>query len=344
MPDLKFQQMLQLIQESKKIAISGHIGADLDSIGSTLAMYEICDQVLKQIGKEAEILPIIWEQNDLLRLQLPYKDKLIICEVNNLYDDSRLKNVDLFILLDLGEFKRSPITNLIKGHSSKVIVIDHHVDSCLSDINKVDLMINYHARSTATMIYKELVEPNSGLSLTKSLAQNLLAGIYGDTDYLSDVDIESSDFRIISRLIDAGADLNMLVIHLNRSLSLNKMKAVGQGLNEVQIQNNFALCVLDYAKLTQLKLNTGYILQKHDILDEIRRLDGIDFAIVIFETEQGFLTASLKSRTGNIDLEKIARHFGGGGHRIASAFRFETKNFRKSVSEVLHFLNLNRKS
>lgn len=337
--NLKSQQIIRLIQKSRKIAISGHLGADLDSIGSTLAIYEICNQILKQIGKTAEILPIIWEGNELLKLNLPDIDKLIICDGNNLESDSRLKDIGLFMLLDLGEFKRSPITNLIKDKNTKVIVIDHHVDSCLSDVEKVDVMINYRARSTATMIYKELVESNSELSLSRSLAQNLLAGIYGDTDYLSDVDIDSSDFKMISRLMDAGADLNMLVNDLNRSLSLNKMKAVGQGLIKVQIQNNFAFCVLNYAKLTEIKLSTSYALQKHDILDEIRRIDGVDFAIVIFEPEEGFLTASLKSRTGNIDLEKIARHFGGGGHRIASAFRFETKNFDKSVDEILDFLN-----
>lgn len=337
--NLKSQQIIRLIQESRKIAIAGHLGADLDSIGSTLAMYEICNQVLVTAKREVEILPVIWEENELLKLDLPNIDKLIICHGNNVESDSRLKDIDLFILLDLGEFKRSPITNLIKDKNTKVIVIDHHVDSCLNDIEKVDVMINYRARATATMIYKELIDADTGLSLNKSIAQNLLAGIYGDTDYLSDVDIESSDFKMISRFMDAGADLNMLVIDLNRSLSLNKMKAVGLGLIEVQIQNNYAFCVLNYTKFTEIKLSTGYTLQKHDILDEIRRIDGVDFAIVIFEPEEGFLTASLKSRTGNIDLEKIARHFGGGGHRIASAFRFETKIFDKSVSEILDFLN-----
>ncbi|HEY7213306.1 MAG TPA: DHHA1 domain-containing protein, partial [Thermoanaerobaculia bacterium] len=49
---------------------------------------------------------------------------------------------------------------------------------------------------------------------------------------------------------------------------------------------------------------------------------GVDAVALIREREDGSHKVSLRSR-GEVDVEKIARHYGGGGHRNAAGFTLE---------------------
>ncbi|MCS7317839.1 MAG: DHH family phosphoesterase [Candidatus Dojkabacteria bacterium] len=335
------QQVFDVIKKSRKIAISGHIDADLDSIGSTLAMYEICLQIANKHNKEITVLPIAWEKSEILDSNLPHVDKVMVLNQENIEQNSIINNIDLMILVDIGTFQRAPITKLLNiNRQILTIVIDHHIDSCINHLKDINLMINYVSRSTTKIIYKEFLESkNNILKCTRSLAHNILAGICGDTDFLSDTNITSNDFKIVAKLLDLGANFDDLIIKFKRSVSLKKIKAKSIGILDIKIQDKYAYCALCYEKILEIELLTGYKLEKHDIVNEMRCIENIDFGIVILEKNKNFLTASLRSRTNDVDVEKIAKHFGGGGHKTSAAFRFETKNFIKSVEEIINFCN-----
>jgi phosphoesterase RecJ-like protein len=58
------------------------------------------------------------------------------------------------------------------------------------------------------------------------------------------------------------------------------------------------------------------------LIDQIRSIAGVDAVALIREREDGSHKVSLRSR-GEVDVEKIARHHGGGGHRNAAGFSLE---------------------
>lgn len=327
--------IIQEVRKAKKILITGHIGADLDSLGSTLAMFGIC----KTFSKKSEIIPLIWEELQYKNLKLPYLEELKIVDKDNT-NNSLFEDTDLAIFVDTGELHRSPLHTFVKENKIKTIVIDHHIDSCKQDIDKIFLLINYPSRSTTKMIYNEFFSKNNS-TLTYEIGQNILAGIYGDTEFLTDVNITPDDFKLIQTLQEKGCNLNQLVLSIQRSKSIGKLKSISKCLlNYTKIINNqYAVCIVNHNDLKNLEKEFNYKLTKQDVLDEIRNIEGIDFAIVILEQKENFLSASLKSRTDRVDLQKIASHYGGGGHKTSSAFRFDTNDFNKSVYEIISYIN-----
>jgi phosphoesterase RecJ-like protein len=58
------------------------------------------------------------------------------------------------------------------------------------------------------------------------------------------------------------------------------------------------------------------------LIDSIRSIAGVDAVALIRELPEGGNKISLRSR-GEVDVEKVARHHGGGGHRNAAGFKLE---------------------
>src|SRR5262249_61819523 len=58
------------------------------------------------------------------------------------------------------------------------------------------------------------------------------------------------------------------------------------------------------------------------LIDYPRSIAGGDAVALVREREDGSQKVSLRSR-GEVDVEKIARHHGGGGHRNAAGFALD---------------------
>ena len=73
------------------------------------------------------------------------------------------------------------------------------------------------------------------------------------------------------------------------------------------------------------------------LIDYLRSIAGVDAVALIRELpEDGAHKVSLRSR-GEVDVEKIARHHGGGGHRNAAGFTMagDGEEVRREVAAEL---------
>src|SRR5260370_1728532 len=59
------------------------------------------------------------------------------------------------------------------------------------------------------------------------------------------------------------------------------------------------------------------------LIDTPRSIAGVDAVALIRRREDGSHKVSLRSR-GEVDVEKIARHHGGGGHRNAAGYALDS--------------------
>ena len=55
------------------------------------------------------------------------------------------------------------------------------------------------------------------------------------------------------------------------------------------------------------------------VIDEPRKIDGVEVAVLLREQADGSIKVSMRSQ-GTIDVESIAREYGGGGHHNAAGF------------------------
>ena len=115
---MNYSKIEQIISENEKIFISTHINPDGDSIGSAFAMYHY----LKNLGKDCRII----NHSEVPLVYSFLNEKEIFNEVN---DESIafIKNADLGVILDIGDFYRlGEVANVIESTTVETINIDHH--------------------------------------------------------------------------------------------------------------------------------------------------------------------------------------------------------------------------
>jgi phosphoesterase RecJ-like protein len=57
------------------------------------------------------------------------------------------------------------------------------------------------------------------------------------------------------------------------------------------------------------------------LIDHVRSIDSVIVAALFEEAEDNKIRISLRSKTGKVDVNKVAMHFGGGGHAEAAGAR-----------------------
>ncbi len=75
------------------------------------------------------------------------------------------------------------------------------------------------------------------------------------------------------------------------------------------------------ALTTQDFIETGTTPTDADGLIAImNKVNGINFAMLMYEKGGGRIKASLRTESNNVDVAKIAKLWGGGGHKKAAGF------------------------
>ena len=69
------------------------------------------------------------------------------------------------------------------------------------------------------------------------------------------------------------------------------------------------------------------------VVEQLRLNDSVEVAIFIYEVEKGDYKVSLRSKN-IVDVSRIAKRFGGGGHIRAAGFNMEAANPRDIVNNI----------
>jgi tRNA nucleotidyltransferase (CCA-adding enzyme) len=199
----------------------------------------------------------------------------------------------------------------IKGmrRSTHVRVIDHHHQR--ADIAP-DRQMSLDKTGACTTLFVEQLQGHNGL-VNPIQATLLLLGIYEDTGSLTYASTTARDIRAAAYLMDQGASLKIAANFLNPPLT--------------QPQRNLYDRLLASAESLHIHGHTVVIAPGHaeDMNEEIssvahklRDLLDPDALFVIVTTRDGVRIIA-RSTSDQIDVARIAREFGGGGHERASA-------------------------
>lgn len=295
---IKMIEAIELIKESKTILIASHVNPDGDNIGSSLAL----TLALKKINKNVLILKSDSVPNSFSFL--PGID--LIREY-----DSKLKDIDLFIVLDCGDEDRLGENKPLLETAKKIINIDHHISNTnFGDINIVD----HEASATGELIYYFIKQMN--IDFDKEIATNLYTAISSDTGSFKYESVTGDTHRIIADLLDYKIDKNNININLYESMSFTQMKLFVKSLASLEILNNSQIAVV---KVTQEILKeTGASLEDAEgIISFIRKISTVEAACVLKELESENIKISLRTKK-YLDASKICENFNGGGHKRAA--------------------------
>lgn len=295
------------IKNSNNILLVTHERPDGDAIASVCAMAEI--------------------------LEILDKKYLIYCynKINGQFDFlphiEKFKtnygnfDFDLIIVIDCGSLNRTKLEKEIKNRKQNqfIIEIDHHpkVDD-YADLEIKDPEIS----STSELIYY-LVKANK-IKINKDLANCLLTGILADTSNFLYPSTSSETITIASDLLLKGARMPQIVENTWRNKSIDFMKTWGRALSNLYINPKYKFAV---SVLTKDDIGSSEEIEENmtAITNFLGNLGDVYGILLLREQKDGSLKGSLRSAHPEIDVSRIAKIFGGGGHAKSSGFEIKGK-------------------
>jgi len=293
------------IYKAQKIAIIPHSNPDGDAIGAALA----CKQVLAKFGKETQTICI----------DPPPKNTQFLPQINEFSTQLNPSQFDLLIFVDCGAHYMSKfhlkLPNLFNGFQEIINIDHHHTNDLFGTINLVDAT----SSSTCQILYEIFTEWQ--FPLNQSIATCLLTGLYFDTGSFKHPNTTPRVLKIASQLTKLGANNAQISRELFKKKSINTLKLWGNVLkNTKRTQRNIISAAVqenDY-----LTTNTSQ-RDLEGVVDYLNAVPESEFSLLVSADQKGGLKGSLRTQNENADLSKIAKIFGGGGHKLASGFRIE---------------------
>jgi phosphoesterase RecJ-like protein len=288
-------QIVDELRRRQRFVITSHTRPDGDAIGSSLAMA----YALRHLGKEVRV--VSKDAPPAPMLVFPGVPEI---EVTPRVDDQG----DAVIVMECGDLKRTGVDGLESGF---VINIDHHPGNAMyGALNWFDLS----AAACGEMVF-DLVEA-LGVPLTFEIATHIYVAILTDTGSFHYSSISPRTFDICRQCVEAGVSPPMVARSIFDSNNLGRLKLFGAVLSGMQLDasGRIATVWVDH----QLAEQCGGTYEDTEGLINLP-LTVKEIVAVVFFKENGPADwrVSLRSK-GEIDVNAIAKQFGGGGHKNAS--------------------------
>ena len=283
------------LRRHQRFVITSHVRPDGDAIGSALALA----WALQAIGKQARVV-----NRDRAPVQLeefPGVDQIEIAETVP-------PDTDAVVVLECGDLDRTGLAGLDRHH---VINIDHHPGN--TGFGAVQ-WFDGTAAACGEQVFEIIAE--LGAPLTRDMATHLFVAIVTDTGSFRYPGVSPRTFTISARLLEAGADPVFVARKLYDSNTLGRLRLQGAVLRTLELleSGHLATLHLDAATLAA----TGATAEETDGLINLPLSVKAIQAVVFFkQAEDGQYRVSLRSK-GEVDVGRVARGFGGGGHKNAS--------------------------
>lgn len=310
----KYQQAFDDIKKAKNILILTHKNPDGDALGSVCAM----SLVLNKMGKECTIFipdQIVKTYNFLPGLEEAKK------EFGN------PDKFDLVLSLDAADMGRFILeeADIKKLKQMKIINIDHHfIGENFGYINIKEA----DASSTAEVLAK--IFRAAQVEIDKKIATCLLTGILTDTHNFSNPATTISSLRIASDLMLYGAKIHDIVKYCFYNKSFLSVKFLGKVFDKLIINKKYNI-VISVVTLKDLEeVNEVDEDVTEGIAGFLNDMSDVDVILVLKEQAGGYLRGSLRTTKENMDVSRLAKIFGGGGHKKAAGFTIKGNIFEEA--------------
>jgi len=288
-------QIVEAIRARQRFVIASHTRPDGDAVGSSLAMA----YALRCLGKDARVV-----SRDIPPPPLLVFPGVPEIEITDRVDDPG----DAVLVMECGDINRTGVAGLDAGF---VINIDHHPGNTMyGALNWFDLS----AAACGEMVF-DLVRA-LGVPMTTEIATHVYIAILTDTGSFHYSNITPRTFDICRQCMEAGVNPPSVARSLFDNNNLGRLKLFGAVLSRMQLDPSHRIATLFVDQ--QLALESGGTYEDTEGLINLPLTVKDILAVAFFkETGPGDWRVSMRSK-GDIDINAIAKEFGGGGHKNAS--------------------------
>ncbi|MEN6620756.1 MAG: bifunctional oligoribonuclease/PAP phosphatase NrnA [Smithella sp.] len=297
------KEIIKAINQGQRFVIVSHIRLDGDALGSELAVYFM----LRDLGKNVTVY-----NQDITPEQYRFLPGAQII-VN---DPGDIEQYDTAFVLDCSELERVGDQAEKIGKIKRLINIDHHI----SNDGFCELkLIDARASSAGELVFRLLKEMN--FSLTKDICTNLYTAILTDTGGFRYSNTRHDALFAAGTLVENGADPQWISENIYENDPPAKLKLRARVMETLSL--DLAKSVGSLTVTNEMLQETGASMDHTEgFVDIPRTVQGIKIAVLYTQLNDKGFKISLRSK-GSVNVEKIARKFGGGGHINAAACRIE---------------------
>jgi len=305
------EKIKQLIGDAQKIVIIQADNPDADSLGSSLALEHILGDISKDVylycGVDMPTYLRYLSGWDRVRNELP-----------RTFDLSIIVDASTYTLF--GQIEKGGHWGWIKNRPN--IILDHHatVDHALEFASA---MINDDSKSSTGELIFNLAQHN-GWNINKGAAEHIMGTILGDTQGLINDKTTAATYRVMADLTDLGANRPLLE-DLRREYS-RMPESIFRYKGELIKRMEFAAGErIAMVTIPQDEINEYSPLYNPAVLVQFDSLQVANVQIsIVFKTyDNGKITGKLRTNFNAPIADKLAEHFGGGGHAHSAGFKIE---------------------
>lgn len=293
-----------LLETTRTAALATHVNPDGDGIGSEICLYHH----LRSLGIEARIV-----NSEALPLRYRFLDPADAVEV---YDagrhDAFLRGADVIFMLDNSATTRlGPLEPAIRATRATTVCIDHH--NVVDPFWAVNI-IDGEACATGELVF-QIIKAMGG-RIEFAAAQAAYVALVTDTGYFRFSKTSPRCHQAAAEMLALGVSPPRVYQEVFERNTPALVRLGGMALGGLRL--------LEEGRLAYITLTRGQVVacdadheDTSDVVNGLLAIDGVRVAVMFKELEERHVKLSFRSK-GNLDVNRLAARFGGGGHTNAA--------------------------
>ncbi len=316
------ESIVEELRAAKSVVLLTHEKPDGDAVGSSLAIA----RALEMIGVEATPVYVgAWpDRFDFIvgstrALKLGDEPDLEAMPA----DPSRV------VITDTGAWSQlAKLREWIEPQRDKTIIIDHHLngDEAVAARLHIDSSVGAVCQTVAE-VCRLLLRLEHVSDLPAEIAEPLYLGLATDTGWFKHSNVTPEAFRIAAELLEAGADHAKLYRLTEQTDRPARLRIIGRMLSSLQMLGDDAIAVISLS-FDDLKECDATLDDAGGLTDILLTAEPVRAAASVTQIGVDRTKISFRSKTGagdtpTIDVDKVARTLGGGGHAQAAGAKLD---------------------
>lgn len=295
------------LSKGEKFLLMTHENPDGDAIGSLSALHRLLSD------RGGDSLMFIAEADD------PAPEYSFLVDWESVVREEPPDSAErMLVILDCGNAERRAGKD-IPFDGKEVVNIDHHHDNTAFGTSN---LVIPEASCTAEIVWN--IAGALGLEISRDTAEALYVGLVTDTGRFMYASAGQASHVMAADLIGRGVDVQDVFRRIYEGVPAGRVEFLARALGSIERfdDGELALVWLSRNDFEAVGAPDGW---SEGIIDYLRSIEGTKVAAVVREpsAHPDRKRISLRSSSDAIDVSRIAREGGGGGHMLAAGFSSE---------------------
>ena len=305
-------RLIETFKQYSMFSVTSHVNVEGDALGSQIALYLL----LKKLGKK-----VVMVNQDPVPPSYAF-----LPSTSRITTNIPSRPVEVAVASDCSDLFRTGSVQEYLAQAPVLVNIDHHIsNSKFGTVNWVDP----DASSACEMVFHLCDRLKI---MDKDIATCLYTGMYTDTGSFTYTNTTSAVHAIVSRLLEYPIVPQKIYHAIYSAYGLDDVHRIGRLISGIQED--------DTGRIAWLKTTHWPSDLKVDLTETVfslmRLLKKSDVLLIFKPTASKSVRVNFRSK-GSVDVNKIAKQFGGGGHCTASGTTIQG-NLNAVEREVIRYV------